>query len=121
MKKTVLGTWGEETACKELEKKGYRIVSRNYRSRFGELDIIARKRNILAIVEVKLRKNTDHGEAREYVTVSKQRKIRMTTASFLAAHGWAQELQPRFDVIEIYAPDGMDGPVSTLHLENAFE
>ncbi|MBR0162817.1 MAG: YraN family protein [Oscillospiraceae bacterium] len=121
MKKTALGVWGEETACRELLKKGYRIAARNYRGRFGELDIVARKGSILAVVEVKLRKNADFGEAREYVTPAKQQKIRLTAAAFLASHAWAQELQPRFDVIEIYAPAGAEGPVSVRHWENAFE
>ena len=121
MNRTELGQWGEAQACALLEEKGYRIVARNYRCRLGELDIIARRESVLAFVEVKLRRNAEYGEAREFVTVSKQKKIRLTAESYLSLRDWAQELQPRFDVIEVYAPQGMDGSCSLKHLENAFE
>ncbi len=121
MKKTELGAWGEEQAAKTLEQAGFRIVGRNFRTRFGEVDLIARKDDILAFVEVKLRKNEDYGSAREFVTVSKQRKIRMAAESYLSSRIWAQELQPRFDVIEVYAPHGTNGRAEITHLENAFE
>ncbi len=121
MKKTELGAWGETQAAKKLERAGFRIVERNFRTRFGEIDLIARKNDILAFVEVKLRKNKEYGSAREFVTASKQRKIRMAAESYLSCRSWAQELQPRFDVVEVYAPLGMGGTADITHLENAFE
>lgn len=121
MKKTELGAWGEMKAAEALEKKGFRVVARNYRTRFGEIDLIVRKGTLLVFAEVKLRKNDEHGMAREFVTVSKQRKILLAAESYLAGHAWAQELQSRFDVVEIYAPAGMEGGADITHLENAFE
>ena len=88
MKKTELGAWGENLAAAQLEKEGYRIRERNFRCRLGEIDIIAQKGDILAFVEVKLRKSSSHGEAREFVTASKQQKLRMTASFFLAGRPW---------------------------------
>ena len=70
-----LGAWGEEQAARWLRRKGYTILERNYACRFGEIDLIARKREVIAFVEVKLRKNADFAEAREFVTYGKQRRI----------------------------------------------
>lgn len=90
-----------------------------YRSRFGEIDIIAKNKKYLAIVEVKLRKNADFAQAREFVDRKKQDRIRTTAEIYLSQH--PTQLQPRFDVIEIYAPDGMSTvKPEILHLEDAF-
>ncbi len=113
-----LGEFGEERAVRFLRRKGYRIVERNYRCRQGEIDIIARKRDILAFVEVKLRRDDRFAEAREFVTSAKQRRILSAASLYLAQCG--EDLQPRFDVIEIYAPSGERGPITINHLENAF-
>ena len=118
MNTRTLGAFGEEEAVRCLRRKGYRIVQRNYRCRFGEIDIIARKRNILAFVEVKLRKDRRFAEAREFVTRQKQQRILASAQLYLAAH--PEDLQPRFDVIEVYAPDGEKGAVTVEHLEDAF-
>ncbi len=121
MKKTELGAWGEQLAAERLEADGYRITDRNFRCRMGEIDLVACRGEELVFVEVKLRKDASHGEAREYVTAGKQRKLRLTAEYYLAARPRAQELQPRFDVIEIYAPQGPEGPAEIRRLENAFE
>ena len=114
-----LGAWGEEQAAAYLRRKGYTVVERNYTCRFGEIDLIARRRGVIAFVEVKLRKNADFAAAREFVTWAKQQRIRRSASLWLAAHGC--ELQPRFDVIEIYAPEGADSKRLTVnHLEDAF-
>ena len=114
-----LGSFGEEQAARYLRRKGYRIVERNFRCRQGEIDIIAKKRGVIAFVEVKLRKNAEHGEAKEFVTYSKQRRILTAAQVWLAANDC--ELQPRFDVIEIYAPNGMETRRPMIrHLEDAF-
>ena len=113
-----IGAWGEETAQKYLKKKGYKIKERNYRSRFGEIDIIAEKGDMLAFVEVKLRKNADFGSACEYVTYAKQKKLRATAEIWLAENG--AEKAPQFDVIEIYAPLGAGKSFELNHIKNAF-
>ncbi|MEG2378036.1 MAG: YraN family protein, partial [Clostridia bacterium] len=77
------------------------------------------KKNVLAFVEVKLRKDKSYGEAREFVTKIKQSKIKLTAESYIASSSTA--LQPRFDVIEIYAPNGISKNYTINHIENAFE
>lgn len=119
MDKKKLGHWGEEKAASYLRRHGYRIIGMNYVCRGGEIDIIAQKRGYIVFVEVKLRKNADFAEAREFVTRSKQERIMMTAEIWLAANDC--ELQPCFDVIEIYAPDGAEGKIDLRHIENAFE
>ena len=117
---SLLGAWGEVLAADYLRRKHYKIIATNYRCRVGEIDIIAANREYLAFVEVKLRKNADFAEAREFVTYSKQNRIRSTAALYLAWN--PTELQPRFDVIEIYAPQGMETKKLTInHLEDAFQ
>ena len=121
METRTLGAFGEEQAVRCLRRKGYRIVERNFRCRQGEIDVIARKRDVLAFVEVKLRKDERFAEAREFVTRAKQERILTAAQLYLARHAELQELQPRFDVIEVYAPQGEDGPVRVEHIENAFD
>ena len=94
-----LGAWGEGKAAAYLRRRGYRIVARNYRCRGGEIDVIARKGGVLAFVEVKLRKNGDFGEAKEFVTAQKQRRVVVAARHYLSLGGEA--LQPRLDVVEV--------------------
>ena len=120
MERRELGAWGEERAAKYLRGKGYTIVERNFRCRSGEIDIIARRGDIIAVVEVKLRRDADFAEAREFVTAAKQRRVIMTAGYWLTSH--QTELQPRFDVIEIYAPSGERTLFPKInHLEDAFQ
>lgn len=115
-----LGSWGEEKAAAYLRRKGYRILEMNYSIRGGEIDIIARRGKYLVFAEVKLRKNADFAQGREYVHAAKQQRIINTAMLYLART--ESELQPRFDVIEIYAPQGEQSRRITIeHLENAFE
>ena len=114
------GAWGEALAAEYLRNKHYRILAAHYYSRFGEIDIVARNLEYLVFVEVKLRKNARFAAAREYVNRSKQDRIRMTASIYLAEN--PTRLQPRFDVIEIYAPDGLKtiNP-EIIHMEDAFQ
>ena len=112
------GKFGEDKAAEYLRKKGYTIVQRNYSSRLGEIDIIAENDDFLVFAEVKLRKNDRYGEAREFVNYAKQQKIIRTASLYLSQH--EQEKQPRFDVIEVYVPNGIFSSVKINHLENAF-
>ena len=114
-----LGAWGEEQAAAYLRRKGYTVMERNYSCRFGEIDVIARKRGVIAFVEVKLRKNADFAAAREFVDRRKREKLIASAGLYLAEH--ETDKQPRFDVVEIYAPDGVGTKNPTLHyIENAF-
>ena len=121
MKKRELGAWGERSVSAYLERKGYRVLERNFRCRMGEIDLIVQKDDILAFVEVKLRRNALHGEARGFVTWAKKQKLRTTASWYLMSHPGAEEQRLRFDVAEVYAPEGAEGPVTIRYLENAFE
>lgn len=119
-KSNILGAWGEAKAAEYLKKKHYRILSTGYRTRFGEIDIIAANKTFLVFVEVKLRKSDSFAQALEFVDVRKQNRLRTTASLFLAEN--PTKLQPRFDVIEVYAPQGTrTDTVEINHIEDAFE
>ena len=114
------GAWGESIAAEYLRKKHYRLLASGYRSRFGEIDLIVCDRRFLVFVEVKLRKTSQFAKAMEYVDRRKQDRIRTTAEVYLSQNPTA--LQPRFDVIEIYAPEGMETARPEIyHMEDAFE
>ena len=114
-----LGRWGESKAAAYLRRRLYRIVERNYTTRFGEIDLIAQKGRYLVFAEVKLRNSDAFAAPREFVTDAKQERLRRTAELWLAGH--PTDLQPRFDVIEIYAPQGMQTRFPRIcHLQNAF-
>ena len=115
----ILGQWGEEQVAERLRREGWIIVARNFRCRMGELDIVAENERYLAFVEVKLRKNDQFGSACEAVTPAKLRKLRAAAQFYLMSH--ATKLQPRFDVAEVYAPQGVhtENP-DIYYIENAF-
>ena len=116
----IVGAWGESIAADFLAKKKYKIVAMNYRCRFGEIDIIAENRKYLAFVEVKLRKSNKFAAAAEFVDCYKQERLRTTAELYLSEN--PTKLQPRFDVIEIYAPEGTLTKTPTIHhLEDAFQ
>ena len=116
----LLGAWGEALAADYLRRKRYEIVAAGYHSRFGEIDLIVKDRKYLVFVEVKLRKSADFARAMEYVDRRKQDRIRATASLYLAQNPTA--LQPRFDVIEIYAPAGTATPRPEIrHMEDAFQ
>ncbi len=119
-KNNLNGAWGEALAAEYLRKKHYTPVAAGFRSRFGEIDLIVKDRRNLVFVEVKLRKTGDFALAREYVDRQKQDKLRVTASIFLSRY--PTKLQPRFDVIEIYAPQGhlTENP-QINHLEDAFQ
>ena len=120
MKKTnLLGPWGEALAADFLRRRGYEIVAANYRSRYGEIDLIARKGGVTAFVEVKLRADHRFAEAREFVDGRKQARLRNTALLWLSSHDDGS--QPRFDVVEIYAPQGLQTRNPEIrHLSDAF-
>lgn len=114
------GAWGEAVAAEYLRKKRYQILASGYRCRFGEIDLIACNRKFLVFVEVKLRKTANFASARDYVDRRKQDRIRTTASMYLAQCG--TKLQPRFDVIEIYAPEGVETHCPEIHhMEDAFQ
>ena len=115
----LLGKWGEALVAEDLRKKGWIIQGAGYRCRMGEIDLIATKGKFIAFTEVKLRKDDSHGTAGEFVTTRKQERLRAAAQLYLMDH--PTELQPRFDVAEIYAPQGFDTQKPKItYIENAF-
>ncbi len=106
------GDYGENKAAAYLKRKGYKILERNYRTRFGEIDIIARKKDVVAFVEVKARSNDDFGTPDEAVDFRRQCRM-CRTAKFYMMN--KDETSVRFDVIEVYLTDGRIN-----HYEDAF-
>lgn len=115
----LLGQWGEDRVAEKLRRNGWTIVARNFRCRMGELDLVAKNESFLVFVEVKLRKDDRFGSACEAVTASKQRKLRAAAQYYLMSH--PTRLQPRFDVAEVYAPQGARTETPDIYyIENAF-
>jgi len=114
------GAWGEALAAEYLRKKRYKIIAAGYHSRFGEIDLIAQDRKYLIFVEVKLRKSAGFAKAMDYVDRRKQDRIRVTASMYLSQN--PTKLQPSFDVVEIYAPDGTETVKPEIrHMEDAFQ
>lgn len=119
-KNNINGAWGEALAADYLRKKHYRLLAAGYRCRFGEIDLIVSNKQYLVFVEVKLRKTDKFALAREFVDFKKQNRLRTTASIYLDEN--PTQLQPRFDVIEIYAPDGANTLKPVInHLEDAFQ
>jgi putative endonuclease len=95
-----LGRRGEQLACDELTRRGYTVLERRYRTRAGELDIIARQGDYLVFVEVKARSGHEFGAPEEAVTALKQQKLVWMATDYLARHG-GREVPCRFDVVAI--------------------
>jgi len=112
------GALGESYAARCLNERGYTILASNFRTRFGEVDIIAADGTYLCFVEVKTRGETMLVRPMEAVTFTKQRRICLAAAEYLSRHDL--DLQPRFDVLEIYLDAAGDLLKSNL-IENAFE
>ena len=102
---------GEKLAGEYLKKTGYKIICRNYKTKMGEIDIIAMDKNVLVFVEVKQRKSAHFGAPREFVGYEKQRKIKNTAKLYILKNKYTGDL--RFDVVEV-----LNGEIN--HIKNAF-
>lgn len=115
----ILGAWGEAQAAEYLQKKKFKLEASGFRCRYGEIDLIVSNKKYLVFVEVKLRKSNQFAEAKEFVDFYKQQRLRTTADYYLSQY--PTNLQPRFDVIEIYAPQGTATKSPVIrHLEDAF-
>ena len=111
----VVGLDGEDAACAELKRRGYEILARRYRTRRGEIDIVARDGRTVVFVEVKTRADDRYGGGAAAVTWRKQRTIALVATEFLARTG-AGNVPCRFDVV-VVAP----GPPTRIEVfTNAF-
>ncbi len=111
------GVWGEVYAARYLRDKKYEILCSNYVCRFGEIDIIARKRGRIYFVEVKTRNEKTHIRPMEAVDAGKQNRLEMAAKSFVSYMKIDAAMQ--FDVCEVYVDDS-NRLVRINHIENAF-
>lgn len=112
------GRRGEDEAARFLSGRGYRIVTRNFHSRYGEIDIIAENGDYIVFAEVKTRVKGSMLLPREAVDAKKQSRIIMTAKMYLSCHDIGK-LQPRFDVIEVTT--GSNSEIKKINnIENAF-
>lgn len=96
-----IGLQAEQVACHFLEKNGLKLLARNYRCTFGEIDLIMRDNNDIVFVEVRKRTNIDFGSAVESVTLTKQRKVIKAAMHYLQKLRWFDKVHCRFDIIGI--------------------
>lgn len=106
-----LGARGERLACKHLKRNGYKILERNYKNPFGEVDVIARKGDVVAFVEVKTRLSDSYGAPSE--AVDERRRSKYVQAAKYYFCGVRADVTVRFDIIEI-----LRGEIN--HIENAY-
>lgn len=121
MNKKDLGGFGEREAASYFRKNGYEKVAANYTCRYGEVDLIVEKSDVLVFVEVKTRQTRNYGAPSEAVGYRKQEKIKKVAQEFLLSYD--KEVDIRFDVIEIMAESSLFGGfrVKELnHIEQAF-
>ena len=115
----LLGRWGEALVAEELRRKCWRLLASGFRCRFGEIDLIAANEKYICFTEVKLRKSDSFAPVRSFVDARKQERVRTTASLWLSEH--PTSLQPRFDVAEVYAPQGTQTErPRIIYLENAF-
>ena len=109
--KRKLGARGESKACKYLKRNGYKIIARNYRNPFGEIDIIASKDGVTAFIEVKTRQTDAYGTPSQAVDAARKRRY-ISGANYFYKDT-RLDCTVRFDIIEVYR-----GEIN--HIENAF-
>lgn len=107
----------EHLAEKHLRRNGYKIQARNFRTPYGEIDIVARHKGTIVFIEVKARRSNRFGVPQEAVTATKQRRISMAALAYLKKHHTV-DTRARFDVVAIQ--DGQDPPLIEV-ITNAFE
>lgn len=110
------GKQGETAAAKYLKQNGYKILERNYRKTYGEIDIIAQKGENIAFVEVKTRKSDAYGTPAEFVTAGKQKKIIKAAYTYIQEHNLDAEFT--FDIVEVYLNGRKIKAMN--HIKNAF-
>lgn len=111
------GDEGEEAAVRYLEQQGYRVRTRNYSCRHGELDVVAERGETLCFVEVRMRSTAVWGDPSHTVSFSKQRKVVKAALHYLVAHRLRDRML-RFDVISVV---GRGERATVEHLPGAFD
>lgn len=102
---TTPGKRGENLACRFLKGKGYRIIKKNFRTRFGEIDIVADDNGTVCFVEVKARSYTSFGLPEEFVDRRKQKKLVKTALAYTSS-GHTDSRDMRFDIVSVDLNNG---------------
>ena len=119
-KKVELGSHGEDLAVEYLKNQGYDILERNFRSKSGEIDIVAKDKDTLCFVEVRTRTSLDQGHPFETVSETKRRKLFYTAMGYLNFKMKDVASKARFDVVAVM-PAEEEGEYKIELLKNAFE
>ncbi|HEY5739575.1 MAG TPA: YraN family protein, partial [Gammaproteobacteria bacterium] len=109
-----LGRRAEQRALAYLQRRGLRLVTRNYRCRFGEIDLIMRDNDCIVFVEVRFRTSISFAPPALTVDTFKQSRIEKTAQSYLARHPRHADHPARFDVIAIDSADGAAGTIQWI-------
>lgn len=112
-----LGRSGEDLAEEFLRKNNYKVLSRNFRTKLGEIDIIAKDRSVICFIEVKTRSSEDFGSPQEAVNRRKQRQITKAALVFLKENK-LMDVSARFDIVSVIR--SKENPKIEL-IKNAFE
>lgn len=121
-----IGKIAERDACQFLQKHGLILKEKNFIAinpagkKCGEIDLIMMDKNLYVFVEVKLRKQQDHGDVLELITTQKQARIKLATKYYLTQHGLWDRIQSRFDVIGISIDVQQQNRQTIVWIKNAF-
>jgi putative endonuclease len=115
----VLGKTGEDLACRELCRQGYAILARRYRTRYGEIDIVARDGSTIVFVEVKARTDDRYGNPLEAITLHKQARITAMAQDYVVRRG-LMGAPCRFDVVAVTFGD-LPGRAKVEVVKSAFD
>ena len=116
LQRQTLGIRGEDLAVAELARQGYAVLARRYRTRHGEIDIVARDGETIVFVEVKAKESAEFGTAADAVDARKQRRVISMAVDYLARNRLTSR-PCRFDVVAI---DGVGQDVTVTHYQGAF-
>lgn len=116
--KRKLGNFGERKVKTYLRRRGYKIINANYAQKYGEIDIIAKRKDIIAFVEVKTRSENPLVSGVYAVNKAKQNRIIKTAKKFLYEN--QIDLQPRFDIAEVVVTGSLIKKAKINYIENAY-
>lgn len=116
--KRARGIRGEDLAVTYLKKKGYKVIARNYRCQWGEIDLIARDKGTLIFVEIKSRSSSGFGLPQDAVDRFKQEKLIQAAKTYMAEHHLQESIPARFDVVAVHLTPS--GPEMEL-IKDAFQ
>lgn len=114
-----LGFHGEDLAVEFLKRRGYRILHRNFKLKFGEIDIVAQEGDTVCFIEVRTKTTDSAGTPFESITPFKQRKLSKLALAYLKNQYKSVDVRARFDVVAVVSEDGKEETVEII--QNAFD